>query len=77
MTTKGWMAMTMVTMACGAATCAGWRTYELVTIPLDMGDVNSDARHAIGTCYFAVRCDYRDAAGAARLHATTSVAARP
>ena len=49
---------------------------EIRKIPLAMGEVETDARYEAGTYYFAVQCDYGDAAGDSRLHATASVAAQ-
>ena len=51
---------------------ASLKSGEIRKIPLTLGDVETDARYDAGTYYFAVQCDYADAAGAARLYATTS-----
>ena len=55
---------------------ASLKSGEIRKIPLTLGDVETDARYDAGTYYFAVQCDYADAAGAARLHTSASVAAQ-
>ena len=55
---------------------ASLKSGEIRKIPLTLGDVETDARYDAGTYYFAVQCDYADAAGAARLYASASVAAQ-
>ena len=45
---------------------------EMRSIVIAMGDVETDPVYEAGNCYLAVQCDYEDAVGPARLHATTS-----
>lgn len=59
------------------ADLASLKPGELMKILFDLGEVHPDARSASGIGYFAVQCDSRDTAGAARLYATTSVAVQP